>query len=228
MDVSSILTTLMSSSSINNIAKATEEDKSDVKSVISAALPKLLSSASKQSKDKSTAESFTDALAEHALTSTSNLSTFFKNIDLSDGTKIIKHLIGGTSSAETKEIASEAGVSSKTVTSVLSALGPLFMSLLGKSTNAAADSETTSSITKSITGMLKNVNVSSVLGSLLGTSTSSAKTTSASKKIASSSKTTSSAKKTTSAKKTNTSKKSSSSTADLVSKAGSLLSKLLK
>lgn len=214
MDFSSILSTLLSTSSVSNIAKATETEKSDVQNVIKAALPTLVTSALSQSKNKSTADIFTDALADHAETGTSNLSTFFKNIDLSDGTKIIKHLLGDSTSETTGEIAKEAGVTKKNAMNILSALAPLFMSLLGQITNANSSSETTSTIVKSLTSLTKGVDVSSLLGDLLGSAISS-KTSSKS----------TTAKKSTGTKKVT---KSKSSAGDTLSTIASLAGKLLK
>ena len=203
MDVSSILSTMLSASSITNLAKATETDKSDVQNVVSAALPVFLKSALSQSKSKSAAEGFTDALAEHAKTGTSNLATFFKNVDLKDGAKIVKHLLGDSAAEETASIAEQAGVSKKATTSILSGVAPLFMSLLGKTTDASSSSETTSSIVSTITGLMKGVNAKSLITGILGTAGTAGIISSVAKKAAGK---TTAAKKTTVAKKTTTAK----------------------
>ncbi len=216
MDVSSILTTMLSTSAISNIAKVTETEKSDVKNVITAAMPNLISSALTQSKDKSLVEGFTDALASHAGDSTSSLTSFFNKIDLKDGSKIVKNLFGDSASDIISKISEKAGTTKKSTTSILSSIAPLFMSLLGQSTSADKDSETTSSIAKSLTGLLKGANVTSLLSSLTGSLTGSDKkettTTSGKKKTTSSTST---------AKKKTTSKKSTIST--IANIAGKLL-----
>ena len=110
MDISSLLSTLTSSSSITNVSKVTGTTKTEVKDVLSAALPALLNGAKEQSEDKSTQEGFLSALASHAKDDTSSISSFLKNVDLDDGAAIVKHLIGGSSSSATKNIAKEFGL----------------------------------------------------------------------------------------------------------------------
>ena len=237
MDVSSILSTMLSASSITNLAKVTETDKSDVQNVVSAALPVFLKSALTQSKSKSLAEGFTDALADHAKTGTSNLATFFKNVDLKDGAKIVKHLLGDSAAEETASIAEQAGVSKKATTSILSGIAPLFMSLLGKTTDASASSETTSSIVSTITGLMKGVNAKSLITGILGsagaaTLVSSVAKKATGKKTTAAKKTTTgkttAAKKTTTAKTTTAKKKTAAKKSSTLSTIAGLAGKLLK
>ena len=65
MDMSSLITTLLSSDSVSGVSKATKVSSSNVQSVLNAALPLLLNGAKAQSEDESTAESFASALLEH-------------------------------------------------------------------------------------------------------------------------------------------------------------------
>ena len=195
MDISSLLSTLTSSSSITNVSKVTGTTKTEVKDVLSVALPALLNGAKEQSEDKSTQEGFLSALASHAKDDTSSISSFLKNVDLDDGAAIVKHLIGGSSSSATKNIAKESGVSSSKVTSILSAVAPLLMSLLGQ------ESANSSSGADLMGSLLKNVDMGSMLSGLLGGTTTTKKTTT---------------------KKTTT-KKTSSSTNDAIAKAASSL-----
>ncbi|MBO5137643.1 MAG: DUF937 domain-containing protein [Spirochaetaceae bacterium] len=185
MDVSSLFSTLLSSSSITNVSKATGTEKGEVKDVLTAALPALLNGAKEQAEDKSTQAGFLEALASHAKDDTSSVSGFLKNVDLKDGAAIVKHLIGGSSSSTTKEIAKESGVSATKVTSILSAIAPLLMSLLGK------ESESSSTGGVDLLGSLvKNVDMGSVISGLLGgtSSKTTKKTTSSTSKTSSSSK----------------------------------------
>ncbi len=165
MDASSILTTLLSTKSINGISKATEASSSDVKSILANAVPVLLQGANKQTSG-STAASFTQALADHATADTSNLTSFFKNVDLSDGSKILSHLL--TASA-TKSIAKASNTEESTTKSVLSAAAPLFMSLLGQQTSGSS----ASAISSLLSGLAGSSSVTSLLGGLLGGSSSS-------------------------------------------------------
>jgi len=160
MDASSILTTLLSSKSITGISKATETSSSDVTNILAAAVPSLLKGATKQTTG-SKAAGFTQALADHAGDKTSNLTTFLKNVDLDDGAKIISHLLTAT---DTKKIAKASNTSVSTTSSVLAAVAPLFMSLLGQQTSGSS----ASAIGSLLTGLASSGNLTSLLGGLLG------------------------------------------------------------
>ena len=165
MDINSLLGVLLSSDSVSGVSKATKADNNEVASVLNAALPMLLKGAKKQSEDKDTAESFATALLSHGKKDTSNLSSFLKNVDLDDGSKIIGHLLGKDDDS-VKKIAKSSGVSTKKTSDILSAAAPLLMSLLGQE-SAAKKSD--SNVALELAGaLLKNVDVGDLIGDLLG------------------------------------------------------------
>ena len=165
MDISSILGTVLSSDSLQNISSASNADKKSVKNVLSAALPKLLEGMQAQNKDESTG--FADALLSHGKKDTSDLSSFLGNVDLKDGGKIIAHLLGDNSDNEIKSIAKESGVSKKKTSNILSAAAPLIMSLLGQQASSSASDSSASAISSVVSLILENVDVGSILTSLL-------------------------------------------------------------
>ena len=165
MDINSLLGTLLSSDSVSGVSKATKADDKEVQSVLNAALPLLLKGAKKQSEDKDTAESFATALLSHGKKDTSNLSSFLKNVDLDDGSKIIGHLLGKDDDS-VKKIAKTSGVSAKKTGDILSAAAPLLMSLLGQE---SASKKSDNNVALEIAGaLLKNVDVGDLIGDLLG------------------------------------------------------------
>ena len=172
MDASSLLTALLSSSSIQNISSAAKASTADVKKVLMQAVPVLLQGVSNQANNKATSAGFQKALAQHAQDGT-------KQLDLTDGSKIISHLLsssGTTASAATGQIAKAAGVSKAATSSILAAAAPLLMSVLGQQssgTNANA-------LGGLMSGLLGGSNMSSLLGSLLGGASSAASQTQAS------------------------------------------------
>ena len=129
MDLSSIFGTIMSSEGISGIAAKTGASSLDIKNVLSSALPQFLSGADKQNTNEETSQGFVNALEHHAGNDTSNISSFFGNVDLADGAKIVGHLLGKDGS---ENVASETGVSSSSTSNILSSAAPMFMSLLGK------------------------------------------------------------------------------------------------
>jgi hypothetical protein len=165
MDMTSLITTLLSSDSVSGVGKAANADKGNVQSVLNAALPLLLNGAKAQSEDKSTAESFANALLSHGQKDTSNVASFLKNVDLDDGAKIIGHLLGNGDSVKT--IAKESGVSSKETSNILSAAAPLLMSLLGQGTSSKKNNNTAAALSIA-SAVLQNVDVGDLLGNLLG------------------------------------------------------------
>ena len=165
MDINSLLGTLLSSDSVSGVSKATKADNNEVASVLNAALPMLLKGAKKQSEDKDTAESFATALLSHGKKDTSNLSSFLKNVDLDDGSKIIGHLLGKDDDS-VKKIAKTSGVSAKKTGDILSAAAPLLMSLLGQE---SASKKSDNNVALELAGaLLKNVDVGDLIGDLLG------------------------------------------------------------
>jgi len=165
MDINSLLGVLLSSDSVSGVSKATKADNNEVASVLNAALPMLLKGAKKQSQDKDTAESFATALLSHGKKDTSNLSSFLKNVDLDDGSKIIGHLLGKDDDS-VKKIAKSSGVSTKKTGDILSAAAPLLMSLLGQE---SASKKSDNNVALELAGaLLKNVDVGDLIGDLLG------------------------------------------------------------
>ena len=183
MDLLSIMSALMGSSSTNNISKATGTSSSDVTSILSSALPLLLTGVNNQASSSSTAASFASALASHSQDNTSNLASFFNTAEMEDGSKIIKHLFGSQTTAATKAIAKEAGVTQTQASSVLNAAAPYFMSLMGQQTEAATKQATTqaaktSATSSLISSLLGNADMTSLAGTLLSSALTSGATSS--------------------------------------------------
>lgn len=149
MDISSIMGTLLSSESVNGVAEKTGSSKTDVMNVLSSSLPQLLSGANKQSTDAETAEGFASALNQHAASDTSSISSFLSKVDLTDGAKIVGHLLGNNSQSASSASSSNSG-------NILSAAAPLLMSLLGKQAQSSNNNSTSGS------------NVGGFMGNLLG------------------------------------------------------------
>lgn len=164
-DLSSIASTIMGGDALKGIASSTGLSSKDVSSVLSSALPQLLNGASKQTSNAKTVSGFASALQQHASSNTSNLSSFFKNVDLDDGGKIVNHLLGSKNTTTTK-ISKDLGIDSKDVAKVLAAAAPLLMSLLGKKAQSVKKKDETS--LESIAGsLLKNVDVGDILKGFL-------------------------------------------------------------
>jgi hypothetical protein len=173
MDLSSLMNVFLSQQSQQGISTATGSSSSDVTSILASALPSLLAGAGKQSQQTSTATSFAKALASHAQDDTSNLTSFYNNVDLNDGAKIIQHLLGNKTNSTIKAVANQAGVTQNQAGSVLAAAAPLLLSLLGQQTTAqtktaATQKAKTAQTTNLMSSLLSNVDVGSLIGTMLG------------------------------------------------------------
>lgn len=171
MDLKKLTSTLLSSDSIKGLSNLTGASKGEVSSVLTEALPALLNGANGQAKDAGTAKGFAEALAQHAKDDTGNLAGFLGNVDLGDGAKIIGHLLGSDKDSVTKSVAKKTGVSASKISNILSAIGPLLMSLLGK--QADEDEKKESGVGALLGNLLDNVDVGSLLSGLTSTDTSS-------------------------------------------------------
>jgi len=192
MDLSKIAGSLLSSDSLKGLSNLTGASSSDVTSVLTSALPSLLSGATEQAKNESTAASFAGALAQHAKDDTSDLTSFLGNVDLADGAKIIGHLLGSGKEETVKKAAKASGVSEKKTGDILSAIAPMLPSLLGQ--QAEEDDDKESGASGLVGALLDNVDVGSLLSGLISTDTSST-STSGKKKPASGKKKPASSKK---------------------------------
>lgn len=186
MDLSKLAGSLLSSDSIKGLSSLTGASNGDIQSVLTNALPSLLSGATEQAKNADTAESFANALAQHAKDDTSNLSSFLGNVDMADGAKIIGHLLGANKEETVQKAAKASGVSQNKTSDILSAVAPMLLSLLGQQADEDDDKE--SGVNALVGSLLDNVDVGSLLSGLISTDTSSSSSTNGKKKPASSKK----------------------------------------
>lgn len=180
MDLTKLAGTLLSSDSISGLSNLTGASNKDVSNVLAQALPALLSGANSQAKDKDTAESFATALSDHAKDDTKDLSKFLGNVDLTDGTKILTHLLGSDKDNVIGNIAKSTGVSKKDTNSIVSAIAPLLLSLLGQQTEEDDDKDTGAA--GLVGALLENVDVADLLTGLLTDNSSSSSSSSSGKK----------------------------------------------
>ena len=167
MDLQALMNTVLSKESIENIGKKTDSSPAEVRSVLGSALPLLLSGANAQASDQSTASGFLGALQQHAQDDATNVGAFLGNVDMGDGAKIIAHLLGANTGAQTQAVAQQAGVSQAKTGSILSAVAPLLLTLLGQ--QAAGSSNNNATGIGSLMGSLMGSgDMTSLLGGLLG------------------------------------------------------------
>lgn len=167
MDLNALMGTLLSGDTIANMSQKTGASSQEVKNVLASALPALLNGAQAQANSADTAESFVNALAQHAQTDTTDLTSFVQNIDMDDGAKIVGHLLGNQQTEITQTASQRAGLSSGSTGLILAAAAPLLMSLLGKQTSGNQNNNAMG-IGSLLGSMLGGADTTSLIGSLLG------------------------------------------------------------
>ena len=91
-------------------------------------------------------------------------------MDLSDGAKIIQHLLGGNTNAVAEQAAEKSGLDLGTTLKILAIAAPLLMSLLGKTAQSQQQAQTQSATLQPLQQAAPSgggLDISSLLGSLL-------------------------------------------------------------
>ena len=130
LNVSSIAR-LLSGDGLQSISKSTGAKPEQVASVVSNAIPMLLSGMEKNAGSKDGADSLSKALGQHKTGDVKDVGKFLDGVDTDDGKKILKHILGKNETATTKALAERSGLSASKVTKILAMVAPLLLSLLG-------------------------------------------------------------------------------------------------
>ena len=171
MDLNNILGALTGNDAIGAIAETLKLDSKQVSSVINSALPSLLGAMQKNASTAGGAEALAQALGDHAVNA-GNILNNLKAADLTDGSKILSHIFGGSLSSVIGKISKQTGVASNSVSSILAAIAPSLLALLGKGqqgsgVNAAGLAGMLGMILGGVSGGNQSSN-NSGLGSILG------------------------------------------------------------
>lgn len=168
-DLNSLVSQLLNADTLSALSSSTGVSQQDTKKVLTSLIPALLSGANNQATQQSTAQGFLGALTQHANADTSNIASFFKNVDTVDGSKIINHLLGGQTKNITNTAAKSNNVKSADVSKILSAAAPFLMALLGKQLlSNAKKAKAQTANTDLVSKLLGSSNISGIASSLLG------------------------------------------------------------
>ncbi len=141
MDLTALMSTMLSEESIAQMGQKAGASTDEVKSVLLSALPSMLSGLQNQADGADTVAGFAGALDSHAQVDTSDITAFLSGVDLEDGNKIVGHLLGAEQKATTKAAAKKAGISAASSGNILSAAAPLLMSLIGQQATQEVQSQ---------------------------------------------------------------------------------------
>jgi len=130
--VSSLLGNLTSSDVLSSLAGKAGISTEDASSVLSNALPQLVSSLQSNASSEEGAASLLNALKQHA--SADSLASLVENADAEDGNKILQHILGGNLSSVLSGVSEKSNVSASAVTSLLSNAAPALLTNLSNLT----------------------------------------------------------------------------------------------
>lgn len=134
MDQKTLVNTLMGDQALESVSRMSGASTQQVQQVLSAALPSLLQGARQQVGNSG----FTAALADHAKDDTADLGGFFSHVDMTDGGKIVGHLLGDQAADTAEEAAERAGLSTAQTAKIIALAAPLLMSLLGQQSSQSS------------------------------------------------------------------------------------------
>lgn len=134
-----------------------------VSSVLVSAIPVLLQNMQNNSSTESGASSLMKAMDDHSV-NLGSITDMIKGVDLNDGAKILQHILGGNTSSVLSGLASKNGISSSQVSSILAAIAPSLLSLLGNAKGSGNSSDALGALLGSLIGGKSGG--SSILGGL--------------------------------------------------------------
>jgi hypothetical protein len=166
-----LIGTLLGGDTVGTLSKTSGAKKSEVESLIGAALPLMVSSMQKSAGTKKGEASLEKALSDHAGDDVSDVKSFLKNVDAQDGAKILEHLFGDNTKKTVSSLSKKAGTTKSQTTAILVQLAPLLLSLLGQQNQGSSGG--IGSILGALLGDSSDGG-DSLLGALLGSGTSDA------------------------------------------------------
>lgn len=168
MDLVNILSTLAGNDTVNEISKKFNIDTNKVSSVIKNALPTLIGAMQKNASTENGAASLAKALGDHAGNANSMISNL-KNVDLTDGSKILGKILGSNASSIFEGIGKQTGTTGLQVNNILSSIAPALMNMLGKlKGNNNTGNDGLGALLGSVLGGGSSNNAGGGLGNILG------------------------------------------------------------
>lgn len=167
MDMMDIIKLAGNTDLTKQVSRMTGIPESTAGAVMENVLPMLLNGMKSQASNKETAAGFAKAVEEHGKADASDLQSFLGNVDLTDGSKIVKHLLGGAEEEVAAKATKKSGIDTKTVMKIMAILAPLLMSKMGNTAKKTAAQTSGSDMMSIIGGLMDGVDASDVI-KLLG------------------------------------------------------------
>lgn len=179
---------LLGPKSVGELSKSADADGDQTKQLVTKALPLLLSGMYQNSATDEGAQSLDRALETHAPAAQKSTSAMLRSADINDGKKIVKHVLGDNEEEVRKGLSESTGLTQPQVSTMLGQLAPVVLSLVGnfkKEENGDKEQKDAQSLISVLGFALlgkeygqvqsdkkKGLNLTSLIGSLLGGSSS--------------------------------------------------------
>ena len=134
-----LLSTMVSDSSVNALAKKTGAKNSQITKLIIMALPIIIKALTKNTSSASGVTSLLGALTQH--TSKKTISQQITEADAQDGAAILNHILGANTPSVTNGLAQQTGLSDDQVQTTLNNIAPAILSGLSAATSQAQNAK---------------------------------------------------------------------------------------
>ena len=167
-----LIKTVFSNEAVGTLSKTSGAKKTQVESLIGAALPLMLESMQQNASSQKGEQALTQALSDHAGTDATDVKSFLSGVDAQDSAKILQHLFGDNTNKTVSALSKKTGMQKSQTMSILLQLAPLLLSLLGQQNQGSSGG--IGSLLGTLLGGSGSNNTGSLIGSLLGNDTSDA------------------------------------------------------
>ena len=105
-----LLETVLGNDTVGTLSKNSGAKKSQVESLIGAALPLMLEGMQQNVSTKKGEQALTQALSDHSASDASDVKSFLSGVDQADSAKILKHLFGDNTNKTVSALSKKAGL----------------------------------------------------------------------------------------------------------------------
>ncbi len=162
MDIMDVMKLAQSAGVAEQIGKMAGIPEDSVGAVVESVLPLLIQGMQGQAKNAKTQKSFLKALEDHGKKDTKDITKFFGDVDVEDGAKIVKHLLGAGSEEVAAKAKKKSGIDTKTIMKIMAILAPLLMSKMG-STAKKSKKKDDDDMLSIVSGLLDGVDANDVI-----------------------------------------------------------------
>ena len=167
-----LIKTVFSNEAVGALSKTSGAKKTQVESLIGAALPLMLESMQQNASSPKGEQALAQALNDHAGADATDVKSFLSGVDAQDSAKILQHLFGDNTNKTVSALSKKTGMQKSQTMSILLQLAPLLLSLLGQQNQGSSGG--IGSLLGTLLGGSGSNNTGSLIGSLLGNDTSDA------------------------------------------------------